>query len=158
MMKKLLAVALVLCLLIPCAYAMDVDTAVSVYNDWARAYFGLGELNNPVDGTIYVYAVMEDGMCVDFIPNENGQVASAGCFMINARSDGATFLTTCACLLYTLDHQSGETDLHSKLLSAYFRCRNREDGLAFHSLTSSGAYLEIKKNNGLFEFFVAVNP
>lgn len=147
-MKKLFCLLLIITTLVSTASAIDIETAVGEYNSWARSYFMIPEISQLKDGTYYSV----DKMMIAFHADADGNVDGAVCTDIG-KAGFEAFINAAVCTIFSVESTGENIDVFGKVMSAYFRTRNREDGLMFHSFLESGARIDIMRQDGIYTLY-----
>ena len=158
-MKKLLAVALVLCLLIPCAYAemADIDYFTFEYNI-NTVLTGAEKLKEgaySINGVYYEF-VSGNGEITGFIVDESGRIYQGFC-ICNSEEKMGDYLARCATLAFTLDRIEDISNIYTVLLDQYFTIRTGQENET--GIVNTGVVMKMTRmNNGKYLFqFVNMN-
>jgi hypothetical protein len=159
-MKKLLAVALVLCLLVPCA-AMADDPAIllfaSQYNMYAEGLFGVQMLDlssctvgeDPVAGYKTLTFIDGEAMITAFVDYE--RIVGGMVMQPDARSS-LDFLCRCAALMYCVDGM--KSDNYSQLFFVMNEARVKAQETPYTADLATGSTITMMVHEGSFIFSI----
>lgn len=145
-MKKLFCLLLIMTTLISTASAIDIETAVNEYNSMAKLFFMIPEISGLKDNTYY----NTDMTMVSYHTDGSGNIDGAACV---CPAGFEAFVNAAVCTICSIELSANNLDTYGKVMSAYFRTRNREDGQLFHSFLESGARIDIMRQGAVYTLY-----